>query len=120
MQRSKPIRRYSWMRRRRPEPRRSERARDVDFMLRVKTLPCLARDLSECSGPTEADHAGRRPMGRKCSDRETVPLCSLHHRQRTDFSGPFKSWNGLQMRAWLDEAILTTQLRLSLKTEVVR
>lgn len=96
--------------------------RDPEYMERVRQLPCFVACcfLEVCDGPIEADHAGRRPMGRKCSDRETVPLCSLHHRQRTDFSGPFKSWNGLQMRAWLDEAILTTQLRLSLKTEVVR
>lgn len=28
----------------------------------------------------EAAHVGRRGLSQKCSDRETVPLCALHHR----------------------------------------
>jgi hypothetical protein len=94
---------------RRPTPRRSERHRDVTFMLRVKLLPCAARELGGCSGVIEADHAGRRPLGRKCNDDECVPLCQLHHRQRTDFSGPFKHWTRQEMREFLDLAISETQ-----------
>jgi hypothetical protein len=60
-------------------------------------------------GRIEADHAGRRPLGRKCNDRETQPLCSLHHRQRTDWSGPFRDWSKEEMSAWLREGIVETQ-----------
>ena len=37
-----------------------------------------------CCGTTryvECAHVGRRGYGQKCSDRETLPLCSLHHVQ---------------------------------------
>jgi len=91
------------------------RVRDTEYMLAVKRLACAARDLSmfhPCEGVIEADHAGRRPLGRKCDDRETIPLCTEHHRQRTDFSGAFRKWNGSQMRAWLDEKIQDTQRQL--------
>ncbi len=30
--------------------------------------------------PTEAAHVGDRGLSQKCSDRETIPLCALHHR----------------------------------------
>lgn len=30
--------------------------------------------------PTEAAHVGERGLMQKCSDRETIPLCSEHHR----------------------------------------
>ena len=28
----------------------------------------------------EAAHVGKRGLGQKCSDRETIPLCVEHHR----------------------------------------
>jgi hypothetical protein len=39
-----------------------------------------------------------------------MPVCQLAHRQRTDHSGPFRSWSKAQMRRWLDEGIVATQL----------
>jgi hypothetical protein len=97
-------------------PRRSERVRDADHLHRVHDLPCCARDLSPCFGPIEADHAGRRPMGRKADDDTCISLCVGHHRQRTDFSGPFKHWKGEEMRLWLDEKIAETRLLLARMT----
>jgi hypothetical protein len=81
-------------------------------MLWVKTQPCVARNQDPrypCGGVVEADHAGRRGMGQKCTDYETIPICTDHHRQRTDFTGAFKTWNRDTMRSWLDSWIESTQ-----------
>lgn len=81
------------------------RQRDVPYMLWVKTLLCCARGLSRCEGAIEADHAGRRSIGRKAPDRTCIPLCQLHHTQRSSFSGPFRKWTQHVMREWLAESI---------------
>lgn len=78
------------------------RPRNVEHMLAVKLLPCCARELSRCEGVVEADHAGRRGMGQKCPDEQVIPLCTKHHRERTDFSGAFRAWDQARMRAWLE------------------
>lgn len=115
MKRSGPIARRTTLRSSSPPrarkltPRKSERVRDSAYLVAVKSLPCRARGLSPCEGVVEADHQGRRPMGRKCNDDEAVPLCTLHHRQRTDWTGPFKDWTGEEMRAWLLDGIRETQ-----------
>lgn len=110
-----PIKRGKRPKARRSTPRRSGRVRDVPWMLAVKELPCRARRLSACDGPVEADHEGRRGLGQKCSDRETAPLCKLHHLQRETFSGPFSNWHHDEMRAWLDENIRETQATVGLR-----
>ena len=93
----------------RKRSRYRQRERQVDYMLWVKTLPCVARHLGPCSGVVEADHAGARGLGQKCSDIETIPICTGHHRERTDFSGTFKTWNKDGMRVFLAGAIASTQ-----------
>lgn len=98
----------TWLRRR-TKPRRSDRVRDPEFLAWVHTLPCAARALSPCYGPIEADHQGWRPFGRKADDVTAVPLCLLHHRQRTDFSGPFRAWSREDMRIWLRANVEETQ-----------
>jgi hypothetical protein len=105
------------VRARREKPRRSERRRDPDFLARVHGLSCFAAATVEghrCEGPIEADHAGHRPLGRKCHDDEAIPLCRRAHRERTDFSGAFKSWKKARMRAWLDYAIQSTRLSVTI------
>ena len=104
------------LRRRRATPRRSERVLDADYLARVRELPCCARTLGDmfgCRGRIEVDHAGRKPAGRKCSDDETVPMCSLHHSERHTFIGLFGGWSRAQMRAWLDEQIAATRAHLT-------
>lgn len=93
----------------RPKP--PGRKRDREYMLAVKRMPCCAPSgvPVSCFGPVQADHAGRRPVGRKCDDRETIPLCAKHHRQRTDYTGIFGGWDAERMRAWCDERIAETQ-----------
>ena len=97
------------IRRRRPTPRRASRVRDTDYMLWVKTLDCAAHGMSPCGGVIEADHGGRRGLGQKSDDTTTYPLCTTHHRERTDFSGPFKRWSQADMRGWIAAAIEHTQ-----------
>ncbi len=95
-------------------PRRStyrRRPRFIDYMLFVKTLPCAAAIVEGhvCEGPIEADHAGERGFGQKAHDSTVIPMCQLAHRQRTDFSGPFKTWNQARMREFLVGRIVQTQ-----------
>lgn len=96
---------------RRSTPRRSERVRDHAYLAWVHALPCAARSFlgHVCEGPIEADHAGPRPLGRKCDDSEVIALCQLAHRQRHDYAGPFRALSRSDMRAWLDEQIELTQ-----------
>lgn len=115
--RRKAIRRTSPMKRGRKLSRYAKRPRDTEFMLWVKTLlcsveeerPCADLEPEPCAGPVEADHAGARGLGQKCSDRECIPLCSAHHRQRTDHSGTFKHVSREDERAWRSRAIARTQ-----------
>lgn len=94
-----------------------ERTRAWDYMGFVKTLPCCAATSNvggRCSGGIEADHAGRRGIGQKASDYTCIPLCSQHHRWRTDFAGPFRDWDRERMRAWLlAETAITQRLALA-------
>lgn len=105
--------------RRKPAGERSryaDRDRDTDRMLWVKTRPCSVvahprawmRE-TMCGGPIEADHAGRRGLGQKAGDDTCIPLCSQHHRERTDHHGAFFLGTKAQLREWLDFVVLATQ-----------
>lgn len=102
--------------------RYSERDRDFAYMAWVKSQRCrVAVDLGSdlyCTVPTktgrrgtsEADHAGYEPaLSMKCDDAETIPLCPLHHRHKTDRTGYFAGWSRERLRAWLDEQIRTVR-----------
>lgn len=55
--------------------------RDPEYLAFVRSLPC---SVPICTRDRfiEPDHVGKHGMGQKCSDRETIPLCGLHHRER--------------------------------------
>jgi hypothetical protein len=56
------------------------RERDRDHLRFVASQPCLVCGRT----PSDAHHvkfAEQRAMGRKVSDRHTVPICRLHHRE---------------------------------------
>ena len=56
------------------------RERDRDHLKFVASQPCLVCGRT----PSDAHHikfAEQRAMGRKVSDRFTVPICRLHHRE---------------------------------------
>ncbi len=111
MKRGGPIARRKRLKPKRATQRRSSRVRDREHLLWVKSLPCMVgMDIGRiCEGWSEADHAGKRGMGQKCSDYETIPLCVTHHRERTDGTGHFKGWNKARMRSWLDRQIALVQ-----------
>lgn len=56
------------------------RERDRNHLRFVARRPCLVCDRSPCD-PHHIKFAEQRAMGRKVSDRFTVPLCRLHHRE---------------------------------------
>jgi hypothetical protein len=60
--------------------RKPVRERDHEHLKFVGSQPCLLCGRT----PSDAHHikfAGQRAMGRKVSDRFTVPICRLHHRE---------------------------------------
>lgn len=119
LDRSGPIKRKTRMRARRRTPRRESRERDTAYMLFVKQLPCCCPLPHVCEnspdvppGQVEAHHAAKKPgLGIKCDDRETIPLCTLAHRQCESFAGPFRKFDREQMRAWVAEKIADTQAK---------
>lgn len=65
------------------KPERSKSYRDF-----IGEQPCIAcyppwfryRWDDRQKSPTEVAHVGLRGLGQKCSDLETLPLCTEHHR----------------------------------------
>jgi hypothetical protein len=110
----KPLKRRTWMRRRRTTRRRSGRVHDAAFLADVHTLPCLLQDVPdhECDGPVQADHAGKRPFGRKADDDTSIPLCPTGHHQRQTYSGWCAGLDKHGMRLVLVTAIAETRVRL--------
>lgn len=56
--------------------------RDSKYLAWIREQPCAIcqRESMEQTTMTEAAHVGDRGLGQKCSDRETLPLCAVHHR----------------------------------------
>lgn len=54
-------------------------ARSKEHLAFVRSLPCCVSGRTFC---VEAAHVGRRGMGQKCSDFETIPLNALYHREQ--------------------------------------
>src|SRR5271154_5522491 len=68
---------------------RKGRNHDPEYLEWILSLPCLlcSRQPGGFNGSrvlqntrTEAAHVGKRGLGQKASDRETIPLCVYHHR----------------------------------------
>ena len=118
--RKSPLKRSKPLLPKKRKPRRSSRVRDAEYLARVRELPCIARcPLREacemcrpCSPRVEAHHAGRRSVGQKSHDNETVPLCSRHHREFTDHCGMFRGFTMAERRDMQDEWIRETQAAL--------
>lgn len=100
----------------------ARRERHVDYMLAVKAmLPCILSHLGECEGVVEADHAGDRGLGQKSHDNTVIPLCTRHHRDRTDLTGFFSSFDRATMREWRHARVAETQVSMAaLGVEVPR
>src|SRR5690606_35074481 len=83
------------------------RERDYAFMGWVRRQPCIVRELppdlnriTRCGGRVEADHLGERALGRKADDRTCAPMCSQHHRERSDHHGAFFALDRAALRSW--------------------
>lgn len=62
-------------------PPRKGPTQDEAYLAWIRKLPCI------CCGTlrfVEAAHVGRRGLGQKCDDRESLPLCAKHHRTGPD------------------------------------
>ncbi len=72
------------IRHQRAKPRRG-RLIDKAYKAWISTLECVVCDryLTCQVTPTEVAHVGARGLGQKCSDRDTLPLCAIHHRTGT-------------------------------------
>lgn len=99
----------------RPRSTYRKRQRDTPRMLFVKTMICSVIaipppwisvwEITPCSGVIEADHMGARGVGRKAPDDTCAPLCTGHHRERTDHTGTFKHVTKAEEREWREVAI---------------
>ena len=95
---------------RRPTVRSPELV-DREYLAWIHTMPCAAFDLAaeveiDCQGHRiEADHAGRKGLSQRAHDRSCIALCTLHHRNRHEYTGPFKGWSRERMRFWLNAQI---------------
>jgi hypothetical protein len=101
----------------------ARRERDVDYMLAVKGLPCALSGVEgagACAGKVEADHAGERGLGVKAADDTCIPLCSSHHRARTDARGFFAAMSKDERRHWCKVTIARTQLAIAEKRAGLR
>ncbi len=112
MKRGAPLKRYTRLKAK-GNTSHAKRQRDFEYMAFVRSRPCIARLLVtggyECEGRIEADHVGGR-YGQD-SDRRCIPLCSLHHRQRTGVVGGrglFAGWSLDRKREWGRQAVAET------------
>ncbi len=75
------------IRKRRPGKRRGP-IRDKAYLAWIQTFPCFVCFKAMIhwipAVPSEAAHLAPSGLGQKCSDRETGPLCSAHHRTGRD------------------------------------
>ena len=87
--------------------KQSERDGDPEHLEFVRQLPCCAPSVTECQSPPpqHAHHSTGAGMGVKSSDRDTIPLCWMHHRAFHDGSGPFEGWSREERERWQEEQV---------------
>ncbi len=110
----KPLKRKTRLKPKRSTPRKSGRVRDEAYLDAVRALPCY---VCGWEAPSDPDHQGEHPYGRKANDDTAVPMCRPCHSKRTDGYIPFlgEGWirvNKGSMRAWCDVAIAATRAKV--------
>ena len=58
--------------------------RNPAYLRWIRTQPCVVRGCGHSFRFVEAAHVGERGLSQRCSDLETIPLCSHHHRTGRD------------------------------------
>jgi len=55
----------------------------LDWIRGIRCVVCWLGGIISVTGfrQVEAAHVGKRGLGQKCSDEETIPLCPWHHRE---------------------------------------
>jgi hypothetical protein len=126
MLRRTPLRRKTPIKPRRTKPRRGP-VRDKAFKKLICSLPCLLSGwpgAGPCSGRVDPDHLGHpneiKRAGQQADDTTCVPMCRLHHKQRTDHWGFFADWSDDQREHWRRWALGKTQLMLAEKRTGLR
>ncbi len=74
----------------------------------IRSLPCIF-DSPTCDGPVEAHHRTGAGLALKAPDDETMPLCSLHHKQRHDSTGAFFKLTKAERKTWEREMVAKYQ-----------
>ena len=73
---------------------------DKKYLAWVREQPCIFDGHDPCEGDVEAHHVTGAGLSLKAPDRNTMPLCRKHHRQRHDHKGPFHDWSKAKRKAW--------------------
>lgn len=103
LKRKTPLRRSS------PKAIAAKRVRaglaDPEYLKWIRTIPCIAPSCGakhrvQPHHMTGGQGEQRRGMSQKVHDRNTLPLCSRHHRAFHAGKGIFKDWSKLERREW--------------------
>lgn len=81
------------------------------YLAWVRTLPCFACGRSPGG---VAHHRTGAGMGKKASDRETMPLCQPCHQDFHDLRGMFRGFDRAHIRQWQEMGIQWTLWRAGL------
>lgn len=107
LKRSTPLRRSKPLRYR-PKPRPGS---DPAYLARVRAQGCAVG--KGCRGRVHAHHSTTgRGLGQKAPDRESFPLCALHHDSFHQATGYFEGWDRARRRAWQAEQVLLAAARM--------
>lgn len=83
-------------------------AKDLKRLKWIRSLPCVFHSRA-CVGDVEAHHRTGAGLALKAPDDETMPLCSLHHKQRHDATGPFHEMTKAERKTWEAEMVAKYQ-----------
>ena len=89
-------------------PKPAPRQLDPAYLAAVRELPCCV-----CGRRgVDPHHTGKSGVGMKSSDRDTIPLDRLCHRNLHDLRGFFKGWDKDRRREWESAMIEATRAKL--------
>ncbi len=100
----RPLRRKTWMRKRRPR-RLSRAGADPKYLAWLHTQPSVLPG----DGPIEASHLRHHTgLGLKEPDRNAIPMARSVHQEWEQHRGRFAGWSNLERFAWFTKRIAET------------